>query len=175
MDSMKKSYLVTIIIILIGLLLILAFKQPTVAPTVTDDDDVITEPVSDTDPNDEQRTTQRTGEAAQLVQVTSPQANNAITSPVTVSGEAPGYWYFEASAPVSIVNWDGLIIGEGYVTAQGDWMTEDQVAFTGTIEYDIDPATPYNRGWLILHRDNPSDLPQNDAAVEIPITFGELS
>ncbi len=109
-----------------------------------------------------------------LIRVTAPTPQSAISSPATITGMARGTWFFEASFPISIVNWDGLIIGEGVATAQGDWMTEDFVPFTASITYTIDPQTPYNRGAVILKKDNPSDLPEHDAAIEIPVTFGEL-
>ena len=108
------------------------------------------------------------------IHVTSPREGDTITSPVTITGTARGSWFFEASFPISIVNWDGLIIGEGIATAQGDWMTADFVPFTATIAYTVDPQTPYNRGAVILKKDNPSGLPEHDASTEIPVIFGEL-
>ncbi|MFA7662733.1 MAG: Gmad2 immunoglobulin-like domain-containing protein [Patescibacteria group bacterium] len=108
-------------------------------------------------------------EMQDMIQLTSPQPNQKISSPVTLEGRARGTWFFEASAPVSVVNWDGLIIGEGYITTKGDWMTEDFVDFTGEITFDT--PTVYNYGSLILQKDNPSDLPANDAALEIPVKF----
>lgn len=109
------------------------------------------------------------------IELSSPQAGDTITSPVTLTGKARGQWFFEASFPITVVNWDGLIIGEGYATADGDWMTTDFVPFTATISYTIDPETPYNRGTLILKKDNPSGLPEHDAAIEVPVVFGELN
>jgi hypothetical protein len=109
-----------------------------------------------------------------MIRIDMPGTGSIITSPVTVSGTARGNWFFEGSAPVSIVNWDGLIIGEGFITAQGEWMTTEFVPFTGSIAYTIDPNTPYDRGALILKKDNPSGLPEHDDAREIPIRFGEL-
>ena len=106
-----------------------------------------------------------------LIVLTSPRAGEKITSPVTLTGKARGYWFFEASFPISIVNWDGLIIGEGYATADGEWMTEDFVPFTATVNFTFDPNTPYNRGAIILNKDNPSGLPENDDALEIPVWF----
>lgn len=73
-----------------------------------------------------------------------------------IVGEAPGNWFFEATAPVSVVNRDGLIIGEGYITALSDRMTEAQVPFSGSIEYTIPAGTPYERGEIILQRSNAS-------------------
>lgn len=104
-----------------------------------------------------------------LIIVNSPIANSQISSPLTFSGLARGTWFFEGSFPVSIVNWDGLIIGEGYATASGEWMTEDYVPFSGTLTFDK-PAYG-DRGAIIFQKDNPSGLPENDNALEISIRF----
>lgn len=101
--------------------------------------------------------------------VDSPAPNAQITSPITITGSARGTWYFEATAPVVLVDWDGLIIAEGYITAQDDWMTENFVPFTGTLTFTR-PAYG-DRGALILRASNPSGLSENERAVEIPITF----
>jgi len=106
---------------------------------------------------------------ADRIRVTSPEPGSSVTNPITFSGEAVGPWYFEASFPVMVVNWDGLIIGEGIAEAKGAWMTEDFVPFSGTIEYERNSNAPSNRGTLIFHKSNPSGLPENDAALEIPI------
>lgn len=99
-------------------------------------------------------------------------AGDEIASPVTITGQARGYWFFEASFPVIIVDWDGRIIAEGYAEATDDWMIEDFVPFTATIEFTKPEGTGLiNRGTIILQRDNPSDLPENDAAFEIPVIF----
>ncbi len=106
-----------------------------------------------------------------LIRVTSPTIGSTISSPVTISGEAKGYWFFEASFPITVVDWDGLIIGEGVAIANGEWMTENFVPFTATITYNLPRDTPYRRGALILQKDNPSGLPENDDALEIPVNF----
>lgn len=104
-----------------------------------------------------------------LITVTSPLPESKVGNPIEIKGTARGFWFFEASAPVVVVNWDGLIIGEGYITAQGDWMTEDFVPFSGTISYTL-PADSYStRGSLIIKKDNPSGLPENDKALEYPV------
>lgn len=53
-------------------------------------------------------------------------------------------------------------------------MTTEFVPFTATVNYTVDPQTPYARGAIILKKDNPSGLPENDAAIEMPVIFGEL-
>jgi len=50
-------------------------------------------------------------------------------------------------------------------------MTTGIVNFSGSIAYTWDPTTPYPHGRLILRRDNPSGMPENDAWIEMPILF----
>lgn len=110
-----------------------------------------------------------------LIRVENPLEGSAISSPLTIRGEARGTWYFEATFPVTIVNWDGLIIAEHYAQASSDWMTEEYVPFTSTVTFE----SPYKagdpefmkRGALILRKDNPSGLPQYDDALEISVVF----
>jgi hypothetical protein len=112
---------------------------------------------------------------ADLIKVLSPEAMGVVTSPLSLKGQARGNWYFEASAPVSLVNWDGLIIAEGIITADGEWMTTEFVPFTGSLTF----VSPYKagdpdfmkRGAIIFQKDNPSGLPENDDALEIPVLF----
>ena len=116
-----------------------------------------------------------TSSSDNLVVLDTPQPYQKITSPVTITGKARGNWFFEASFPITIVNWDGLIIGEGIATAQGEWMTTEFVPFTATVSYTFATDTPYNRGAIILKKDNPSGLPEHDDSREIPIVFSEGS
>lgn len=101
--------------------------------------------------------------------VTYPRAQEQISSPLIVKGMARGNWYFEASFPVVLTNWNGLIIGQGIAQAEGDWMTTNYVPFTATIDFEK-PSYGKN-GFLILKKDNPSGLPEYDGAIEIPINF----
>lgn len=103
--------------------------------------------------------------------IDTPTAYQDVTSPITIKGKARGNWFFEASFPITVVNWDGLIIGEGTATADSDWMTTEFVPFSARVSYTLATSTPYNRGAIILKKDNPSGLPENDVAREIPIQF----
>ena len=93
-----------------------------------------------------------------------------MSSPLTITGEARKL-VFEATFPVVLTNWDGLIIAEGYAQAKGDWMTTEYVPFEAELTFE--KPTLYNRGSLILQRSNPSDLPENADAFEIMINFEE--
>ena|SRR3989338_9319713 len=108
---------------------------------------------------------------ANLIRLETPLPNSTITSPLNIRGEARGVWFFEASFPIYLTDWDGLIIAEGYATAEGEWMTTEFVPFTATLTFKN--PTYKNNGSLILKKDNPSGLPLHDDALEIPIFFGE--
>lgn len=98
-----------------------------------------------------------------------------IMSPLKITGEVSDGWFFEGSFPVTLVNWDGLIIAEGLATAKGDWMTANFVPFEVELKF-TKPANPNNqnyakKGAIIFKKDNPSGLPQYDAAYELPVRF----
>lgn len=111
-----------------------------------------------------------------VIVVATPTLGGAVQTPLTITGKARGYWFFEGSFPVVLTDWDGKIIAESYATAEGEWMTESFVPFTATIAFD----SPYQigdpdfmrHGTLILRKDNPSGLPEHDDALEIPVVFG---
>lgn len=106
--------------------------------------------------------------AVMNIQVSSPHADAVIQSPLTVSGQARGTWYFEASFPVRLLDGNGNEIAVVPAQAQSDWMTEDFVPFLATLTFTA-PATP--TGTLVLEKDNPSGLPENAAEVRIPVRF----
>ena len=106
-----------------------------------------------------------------LIVLDTPKAGEVITSPLVIKGKARGNWFFEASFPVVLTNWDGLIIAEGLATAKEDWMTEEFVPFDATLTFE---KPGYGeRGALILQKDNPSGLPENDDALEITIIYDQ--
>jgi len=110
-----------------------------------------------------------------LIRVEYPEPGEEITSPLTVRGEARGTWYFEASFPITVVDWDGRVIGQGYAQAEGEWMTEEFVPFEGAVEFTHpftkDAQDFMRRGTVIFQKDNPSGLPEHDDAFEVPVRF----
>lgn len=103
------------------------------------------------------------------IRVSTPELNGTISSPLLVTGEARGPWFFEATFPLVLVDWDGRIIAEGYATAEDDWMTESFIPFSGTLEFETPEFN--ERGTLILQKANASGLPEHDDAIEIPVQF----
>jgi hypothetical protein len=102
------------------------------------------------------------------IKVESPQPDQVISSPLIIKGEAIGTWFFEADFPVILEDGDGNIIVEHYAQALSDWMTEDFVPFEAVIEFEK-PST--ETGSLILEKNNPSGLPENEDSIMIPVRF----
>jgi tRNA dimethylallyltransferase len=63
---------------------------------------------------------------------------------------------------------DGTVLVTTIATANGEWMTEEFVPFTAEVKL---PASAGSRGTLVLHKDNPSGLPEHDAQLRIPVRF----
>jgi len=101
--------------------------------------------------------------------ITEPLPGELVKSPLLVTGRARGSWFFEGDFPVLLTDWDGLIIAQGIASAKGEWMTEEFVPFTCRLSFDR--PSYGQRGTLILRKDNPSDNPALDDALEIPVRF----
>ena len=101
-----------------------------------------------------------------------PQPGDAVTSPLVVSGEARGTWYFEASFPVHLIDANGRELAAVPAQAQGDWMTTEFVPFSATLSFET-PTT--ETGTLIFKKDNPSGLPEHDAEVRVPVQFKKVT
>jgi len=102
--------------------------------------------------------------------VETPSRGSVILSPLKVEGVAKGTWFFEASFPVSLIDPYGKTVATGIATAQGDWMTTDYVRFSASLEFKDAPQSGV--GKLILKKDNPSGLPENEDLRGIPVVFG---
>lgn len=107
-------------------------------------------------------------EYADSIQVNNPRPNQVVVSPLEISGQARGTWYFEANFSAELMDSNGKVIGSAVVTAQSDWMTEDFVPFLAELIFD---ASTTETGTLVIKNANPSGLPQNDKTLNIPVNF----
>lgn len=108
------------------------------------------------------------GVLSDLITVQSPAPDAIIASPLTVTGQARGNWYFEASFPVRLLDGNDVPIASAVAQAQGDWMTTNFVPFSAVLNY-VGPVT--QTGTLVLQKDNPSGDPQFDQELRIPVRF----
>ncbi len=107
-------------------------------------------------------------EKSELIRVFNPTVGQIVISPLAITGEARGNWYFEASFPVRILDANNKVLSAKPATALRDWMTTNFVPFSVKLEF-IAPAT--DTGFLVLAKDNPSGLPEHDDELRIPIRF----
>lgn len=105
-----------------------------------------------------------------LIRVAKPQAGAEISSPLEISGEARGSWFFEASFPVRLVDENGKELASGIAEAEGEWMTENFVPFKATLVFDRKTAKSGN---LILLKANASDLEELDDSFAVPVVFSQ--
>jgi len=108
-------------------------------------------------------------EKQDLIVTATPRPGDEVSSPLTISGEARGYWFFEASFPYELQDAQGNMIAQGPVQATGEWMTEEFVPFTIDITFPPQPAG--STGTLLLKKDNPSGLPENEDQLVVPVEF----
>jgi len=107
-------------------------------------------------------------EKEDIITINNPRPNQLITSPLEITGQARGIWYFEADFPIKLYDDKENLLVSHYAVAKGEWMTEDFVPFSSEIEFET-PAT--KKGWLVLEKDNPSNLDQLDDQLRIPVRF----
>jgi hypothetical protein len=104
----------------------------------------------------------------EMIQVTSPKINETISSPLEITGQARGYWFFEASFPIQLLNEQKEVVATAIAQAQSDWMTEEFVPFKAQLVFS---GTLGKKGILVFKKDNPSGLPENDDEIRIPVIF----
>ncbi|MEI6494811.1 MAG: GerMN domain-containing protein [bacterium] len=100
------------------------------------------------------------------VQISTPKAGAVVASPISVVGKARGGWFFEANLPLKVLDANGKVVGTGNAMATGEWMTSEFVPFKGEIKYQV---AQDQEGVLVIAKDNPSGLPQNDKEVRLPV------
>ncbi len=114
-------------------------------------------------------------DSSDLITVSVPKPFSVIASPLAISGQAKGSWYFEASFEVELQNNQGIVIAKGVATATADWMTTEFVPFAATLQF-INPYTSgqtddVKNGILVFKKANPSGEPQNDNVMKVKVRF----
>jgi Immunoglobulin-like domain of bacterial spore germination len=107
-----------------------------------------------------------------LIRVQAPQPGALVQSPLRVTGEARGTWFFEASFPVTLLDSQGRPLVQTHAQARGEWMTEAFVPFESELSFAT-PAT--ETGTLVLAKDNPSGLPEHADELRVPVRFAPTS
>ena len=93
--------------------------------------------------------------------------NQEVSNPIKIEGKARGGWFFEATFPIQLIDTNGNIIASTTARAESDWMTTDFVSFSAVLEYANSTTT--GRALIVLSKDNPSDNPEFDQSIFIPV------
>lgn len=112
-------------------------------------------------------TLQYTNATADNIVVELPFPEATISKEFTVTGKARGTWFFEASFPIEVLDKNGVTLARGVARAEDDWMTTKFVPFKADITL---PKTYTGKATLILKKDNPSGLPENEASISFSLT-----
>lgn len=100
------------------------------------------------------------------IRIEKPTAGSTVSSPLEISGEAKGNWYFEAEFTVRLVQ-NGNELAVAIVKAQDDWMTSDYVPFSATMNFDAEGHG--GNASLIFRNNNASGKPELDKTFTLPV------
>src|SRR3989338_10159829 len=106
--------------------------------------------------------------SADLIRVEGPLPDDSLGKTFTVEGEARGFWFFENSFPVEVLDANGVVIGRGLGASREEWMTENFIPFTAPVEI-VGEYT--GQATLVLKKDNPSGDPDRDASVSFVVSI----
>lgn len=100
-------------------------------------------------------------------------ANDSISSPVTIKGEVPPGWMFEGSFPVLLTDSDGVILYQtkGVEIIPGSWQSGENASFSATLKFN----TTKKEGLIVLKKDNPSGLSENDDSYSTSVKLIQTS
>ncbi len=93
-----------------------------------------------------------------------------VSGIVKTAGVIKGGYFFEANILTNILDSNKKLLKAGHGTATTDWMTSEPVTFTTNLDFT---NLPKGKGYIEIHNDNASGLPENDKSVLIPIVIKE--
>ncbi len=102
------------------------------------------------------------------VYIETPKPGETVGKTFTIAGTAPSGWFFEAVFPIQVRDANGNVIANTQGSAQADWTAPGEIPFTATTTIDNSYSGPAT---LILLKNNPSGLPENDDSVSSVITI----
>jgi hypothetical protein len=95
--------------------------------------------------------------------------NDTISSPLLIKGKINSSWMFEGRFPIVLLDDKRQPITQtlGEEAVPGSWTQEGMIDFQANLSF----STNAKAGFVVIKKDNPSGLPQNDQSQEIPVRF----
>ena len=170
---MQKSkiitFLIIIVVIFLAVFLFLAGNKKTVLVPVNDVVDNTVVPVN-TNPTTSTTTTNPTNNTITIKNVDLVSFSIAPISQVSgvmnVTGTVKNGYFFEGNIILNILDSNKNLLKTGHGTATIDWMTSGPVSFDATLDFTGLPTGP---GYIQIHNDNASGLPEYDKSILIPV------
>jgi len=100
--------------------------------------------------------------------VFSPDLSRPVTSPLTLQGEARGFWFFEQQFEVRLLDAEEQIIATGTAKTKSSALTVEFVPFNITLNFKKPRA---KMGFIVLEKANPSGLASQNRIIQLPILF----
>lgn len=160
---MNKVIIILVIAILVAILGFLGY-QPSKAPIVNNTGQNTSDPSSGPDnqsANDQDPNGKGSNTAQQGLSVTSPQANEKVSSPLKITGQVSGDGWtgFEAQAgTVQLQDQQGKVLTTGILTMPGNWM-QLPASFESTLQFNVATKQPAT---LVFKNENASGDPERD-------------
>lgn len=98
--------------------------------------------------------------------------NREVTSPLTITGQVPGSWSHEGVFTIDLSFEGDVGLPGATARLQGDWMTDELVPFTATLEFDSKQLVGKDVA-IIIRNANPSGLPENDDSLSLEVQVVE--
>jgi len=119
-------------------------------------------------PADARVVTAKPASAGEQLKVTAPAPGARLQSGFIAEGSAPGFWYFEAVFPITLVDEAGAVLAEAPGQAVDDWMTAGPVRFRTPVAFKVTGET---KAWLVFTKDNETGEAENDGEVRVPVVL----
>jgi len=153
---MRKSRIITIIILIVVLLVVRLFvyfrhyKMPI--------NQITTNEIKELNP-------EVLGNKDDLISFSIIPGSKVSSGEQKVTGIVKGGYFFEGNIILRLLDSDKKVLTETHGTAITDWMVAGPVSFEGTMDFTFLPGNYY----IEIHNDNPSGLLENDKSILIPI------
>ncbi len=92
--------------------------------------------------------------------------NTRVSKVVSYRGVVKGGYFFEANILVNVLDLNKKKVIQSNAIATTEWMTAGPVDFEGYLDFS---KAPKGNGYIEIHNDNASGIPENDKSILIPI------
>ncbi len=162
MKNNSNKIIIGLLVVVIIILAYVAFSRNAQAPENGENNVAITPPVNEIMPKDGVL-----GNKDDLISF-STWPGSKVSGILSYRGVLQGGYFFEGNVVVKILDANKNVLKTSNAVAKSDWMSSGPVNFEGNIDFT---GLAKGLGFIEIHNDNPSGLPQNDKSILIPVVI----